>query len=1304
MKKLVLFIVFIVICGSSFSRDFVHPGGLHTLADLERMKEKVAAAEQPYIDAWNVLIQDALAQSSYTATPRANIGDSRQGASKDAHAAYLNAIRWYVSGDEAYAECAIRILNAWSSTVNQVPSGNEVVGLGGISFAEFAMAAEIMRLSDKWQATDFNRFKDMAVNYLYPNCHDFLTNHNGRCIQYYWANWDACNIMALIAIGVLCDNEDIYNEGVEYFKNGGGSGSIINAVPFVHENGTLGQWQEAGRDQTHGFLGVGFLATACQIAKNQGDDLFGYDNNRLLAGAEYVAKYNLGEDVPFTTYDNCQDLNHDWPATNGRGVFHDRPVYEMVYNHYVGEKGLTAPYTTKMASIIRPEKGSLDHFGYGTLTFTLDASASPINTVVPPAPATITATAGTGRVMIEWTPSADLTMRGYELQRATAVEGPYTTLASTDLKTTTTYTDTGVTNGTTYYYRVAGFNQAGTGEYSAASGAATPLETGELPVIWNKTEIGDHTVGDATYANVSGGTFVVNGYGTGISGTADNVTFLYRQATGDDIITVRINNVSTLSNTKVGLMVRESLDANAKTVSMTLGEGGGRFARMGYRTATGGSMADFLGNTYTWTPAWFRIARSGNTFTAFESSNGTEWFEVGHVDIEMADSYYSGLVVTSTGATAVNKATFDYLTFTGSEVIPPYAQDTLMVKFRNSAAPGVEGWQPIVLTDKNIDDVPTTTIEAFEGSVVVEPVFLNTPIANSVRSIYRSSNLSFYTGENRNLLASWIAADVMQDTDCDAIGIQITGLPAGKYAFTSYHHDLDNQCGSIVPSLLINGETVATGDTTIISHSAAWARVTADAPTVETARTAEEVAAMQASQVTDDFSKVSTIIFDSIVSTSPSDTILVQFQSSRGHSTDGTTVLQTEKLILVNGFTLIENNSVAFEIKSEEGAPIEGASVEFVSRTKLSDENGKVVFADLGSTTDLAYTVTAKGYEDFTGTIALVAGDMKIPVALALSVSSFSDNFKVNFKPASAPNVDGWESINVTDKALYNTTTPIYALGTSVKVTPVWLNSPVANNVRSITRTSSEYSGDNKDILRSWIAVDVQYNNDCDVMGIQITDLPAGQYSFESFHHDFHNGSGILTPSVSVNGVTTATGDDLMISHSQGWDAVLAVDASAVDLPQEEIDWINERQVTSDFSKVSKTDLNFASTGTADTILVKFTSKKGHSSTALHSQKLILVNGFIVTKISDNPPTSIGAEISDPKISVYPTISKDGLFTLNTENIANVSVYNLSGQLVKQLPAAVSGKTTFTLTESQMYIVKVVDINGGYKVFKIIKQ
>ena len=48
-------------------------------------------------------------------------------------------------------------------------------------------------------------------------------------------------------------------------------------------------------------MGIILTGVICEQAWKQGDDLYGYDNNRFLAGCEYVAKYNLGEDVPSAT-------------------------------------------------------------------------------------------------------------------------------------------------------------------------------------------------------------------------------------------------------------------------------------------------------------------------------------------------------------------------------------------------------------------------------------------------------------------------------------------------------------------------------------------------------------------------------------------------------------------------------------------------------------------------------------------------------------------------------------------------------------------------------------------------------------------------------------------------------------------------------------------------------------------------------------------------------------------------------------------------------------------------------------------
>jgi fibronectin type 3 domain-containing protein len=89
----------------------------------------------------------------------------------------------------------------------------------------------------------------------------------------------------------------------------------------------------------------------------------------------------------------------------------------------------------------------------------------------PTVPTGLTATPGNTQVALSWTGSAGAT--SYNVKRATVSGGPYTTVAS---RTVTNYTDTGLTNGTTYYYVVSALNAAGeSGNSSQASATPTGL-------------------------------------------------------------------------------------------------------------------------------------------------------------------------------------------------------------------------------------------------------------------------------------------------------------------------------------------------------------------------------------------------------------------------------------------------------------------------------------------------------------------------------------------------------------------------------------------------------------------------------------------------------------------------------------------------------------------------------------------------------------------------------------------------------------------------------------------------------------
>jgi hypothetical protein len=381
-------VIFLISCGpealAGEAHPFVHPGLLHTQQDFERMRVEVAAHAQPWTDGWQELLANRHASLQWKPNPQAIVYRGKDGQHaenyaalfNDAAAAYALALRWQVSGDAAYADKAVDILNAWSSTLTAIGGSSDRFLASGIYGYQLANAAEMLRGYSRWRADDFRRFQTMMLTVFYPMNHDFLVRHNGARIDHYWANWDLANMSSMLAIGVLADRRDIYDEAVDYFKHGAGNGAIEHAVWKVYDGG-IGQVQESGRDQGHTMLDVALLGAFCQMAWNQGDDLFGYDHNRVLLGAEYAARYNLGRDVPYTAYANS-DVTQLVIAEAGRGDV--RPIWALLYNHYVVLKGLGAPGVTAFAQKVGveggggdygPNSGGFDQLGYGTLTFTL---------------------------------------------------------------------------------------------------------------------------------------------------------------------------------------------------------------------------------------------------------------------------------------------------------------------------------------------------------------------------------------------------------------------------------------------------------------------------------------------------------------------------------------------------------------------------------------------------------------------------------------------------------------------------------------------------------------------------------------------------------------------------------------------------------------------------------------------------------------------------------------------------------------------------------------------------------------------
>ena len=154
------------------------------------------------------------------------------------------------------------------------------------------------------------------------------------------------------------------------------------------------------------------------------------------------------------------------------------------------------------------------------------------------APRNLTAAGGVGRVALGWQPSVRGSETTYQIERATSSGGPYTVVTST--ATGNSYIDTTVADGSTYFYlvRVSAGGSVGPASNEAT---ATTAAAGTLPPpLTGTSNIGGYGSPGVAY---SGGTYTLNGSGSGAASTADSGYFLYVPVVGDCTIVAKVNTL-----------------------------------------------------------------------------------------------------------------------------------------------------------------------------------------------------------------------------------------------------------------------------------------------------------------------------------------------------------------------------------------------------------------------------------------------------------------------------------------------------------------------------------------------------------------------------------------------------------------------------------------------------------------------------------------------------------------------------------------------------------------------------------------
>lgn len=290
-----------------------------------------------------------------------------------------------------------------------------------------------------------------------------------------------------------------------------------------------------------------------------------------------------------------------------------------------------------------------------------------VSIVVPPrlgTAGTPAAAAGNGMIGLAWPAAPNAS--SYNVKRATASGGPFTTVATTS---GTSYLNTGLTNGVTYFYVISSVNALGESANSG-SASATPAPL-TLPSPWNQTDVGAvAAVGSGGYNN---GSFFVQGSGADVWFAADEIRFVYLNLTNDCSITARVPYVQNVNNdAKAGVMIRETTNTDSRHVLVNLTPTSSVGVQVIRRSTTGGSTSgSAVGGIAP--PQWLRLTRAGDSFTAYRSADGVSWTQVGSpLTISMTPHVLVGLAVNSHQDGTLCQAWFDNVSWTPA-LTPPAA-------------------------------------------------------------------------------------------------------------------------------------------------------------------------------------------------------------------------------------------------------------------------------------------------------------------------------------------------------------------------------------------------------------------------------------------------------------------------------------------------------------------------------------------------------------------------------------------------------------------------------------------------------
>jgi hypothetical protein len=374
--QILLFSFCFLIQENTQSQSFTHPGIMHKKADLDFVKAKIKANQQPWKNAHdNFLTAKADAYQSITPKPysslsyihhpyesvdcgsfnKPNVGCNDM--VYDGMAAYSLAINFYLTDDKKYATKAIEIIEAWASKYMKNTESNARLV---VSWATpwYVNAAEILRYTTNsgWTTTNTKNFNALLEKF---KTYIFWENRPAN-------NWMMSSIESRLAIAVFQDDRTAFNNAVTKWKQRvktyiyqtsdgktpippDGEDDAFVAKIWRDSNASTdyvnGLCMETCRDISHTKLGFTSLMNGAEIAWSQGVDLFNIEKKRISDFLELHSNWMMGGKVPSN-------------ICGGKLELVSEEAFEIAYNQLHDRLKIDLPKTKTMLEKNRPNSAN----------------------------------------------------------------------------------------------------------------------------------------------------------------------------------------------------------------------------------------------------------------------------------------------------------------------------------------------------------------------------------------------------------------------------------------------------------------------------------------------------------------------------------------------------------------------------------------------------------------------------------------------------------------------------------------------------------------------------------------------------------------------------------------------------------------------------------------------------------------------------------------------------------------------------------------------------------------------------------